>query len=481
MAGGPPASLDARLGFCAASTTIDLTKAHQKDLDLPMFTDLLACPRCDAPLTNFRCSACRVDFPVIDDIPWLVADPQATRTEWRNRWHMALASLEAEEAQARHALSGVTAGRAAALRLTTFAEGCAAERQSLSTLLNALQIGTPAPLSTYLALKVRLPTRMGLRSYDANVHRDWAWGDAENTGSLRAVQQMLAEHTPQRVLILGAGAGRLAYDLHRLFPSALTVALDLNPLLTTVTRKLANGESVNLTEFPLAPRSAATVAVSRTLTAPGAASANFEVVLADAGRPPFQAGAFDVVITPWLLDVIDVPTDAMLGRVNHLLEDDGLWINHGSVAFRPRDPAACASLEELEELAVEQGFGAITSRTDRLPYMACPDSRHGRMEEIVTLRAYKQRAVDLPDRHQNLPDWIAKGREPVPLLPAFQNQAFSTRIHAFIMSMIDGKRTLKDMAALMEQQRLMPSTDAEVAIQGFLIKMYEEASSGQGL
>ena len=51
----------------------------------------------------------------------------------------------------------------------------------------------------------------------------------------------------------------------------------------------------------------------------------------------------------------------------------------------------------------------------------------------------------------------------------------TTRIHAFIMTLIDGKRSLKDMAQELEQQQLMPREDAETAIRGFLIKMFEEA------
>ena len=84
-----------------------------------------------------------------------------------------------------------------------------------------------------------------------------------------------------------------------------------------------------------------------------------------------------------------------------------------------------------------------------------------------------------PSRHQALPEWIVAGREPVPALPAFQSQAMSTRIHAFIMSLIDGKRSLKDMAKVMEEQQLMPAKEAEAAIRGFLIKMFEEASSSR--
>jgi hypothetical protein len=100
---------------------------------------------------------------------------------------------------------------------------------------------------------------------------------------------------------------------------------------------------------------------------------------------------------------------------------------------------------------------------------------------VVTLTARKVRTVDAPGRQQALPDWIARGREPVPLLPSFQSQAMATRVHAFIMSLIDGKRSLKDMAAVMEAQQLMPREEAETAIRGFLIKMYDEARLGRGL
>ena len=84
----------------------------------------------------------------------------------------------------------------------------------------------------------------------------------------------------------------------------------------------------------------------------------------------------------------------------------------------------------------------------------------------------------VPPRHAALPDWILRSNQPVPLLDSFQSQATSTRIYAFIMSMIDGKRTIADMAQLMEEQRLMPKADADEAIRGFLIKMYDESRIG---
>src|SRR5690606_40119015 len=66
-------------------------------------------------------------------------------------------------------------------------------------------------------------------------------------------------------------------------------------------------------------------------------------------------------------------------------------------------------------------------------------------------RADKARRVKPPVRHEALPDWIVRGNEPVPLTAAFRAQIMTTRIHAFIMSLIDGKRSLKDIAKRSEE------------------------------
>jgi len=440
----------------------------------------LACPRCGTALTGLRCGACQVTFPVHDGVPWLVADPDATRLEWRNRWQMALADLERAQRAVRLALEKNPRPPTRA-RLDSLAAGYAARHRSLKLLLGDLGLAGPADLETYLALKTRLPSRMSLTGYEANVFRDWCWGEQENETSLEAVRKALGERLPGTVLVLGAGAGRLAYDVHRAVSPALTVALELNPWLTTITKRMARGETLTLTELPLAPRAGERSALTRTLRAPAAASDGFEVVLADAIRPPFLPGTFDLVLTPWLLDVIDTPAATMLALVNGVLTENGRWIYHGSLAFNRPDVSENLNLDELTALALETGFEGLEAAEETTAYLDCPDSRHGRRETVITLAGNKRSNVPPPSRQQTLPDWIARGRGPVPLLPAFQSQAMATRIHAFIMSLIDGQRSLKDMAAVMEAQRLMPQDEAETAIRGFLIKMLNEASTGQGL
>jgi hypothetical protein len=106
--------------------------------------------------------------------------------------------------------------------------------------------------------------------------------------------------------------------------------------------------------------------------------------------------------------------------------------------------------------------------------MQSPASRHGRIEQVVTFSTIKQKNTSRPKRYESLPDWIAKATVPVPNLPSFQSQTMATRIHAYMMGLIDGKRSIKDMAIVLEQQRLMPRDEGEFALQSFLTKMYED-------
>jgi hypothetical protein len=129
---------------------------------------------------------------------------------------------------------------------------------------------------------------------------------------------------------------------------------------------------------------------------------------------------------------------------------------------------------------MDNGFSEPTVREDEMPYMCSPASRHGRREWVVTIGATKDRAVPKPARHRSLPDWLVAGTQPVPLLPAFQLQAMTTRIYGFIMGLIDGRRSVADMAKLLADQRLMTREEADPAVRTFLTKMYEDSQRPPG-
>ena len=443
--------------------------------------ELLACPRCDkTPLIEndgvYRCEACKIDFPSIDGIPWMFAEPQATLGEWRGRLQFSLQQLSQESARLEAELGNKDLRPLTKRRIERYKKATDSHRRSLAKILQPVDVQSlHGDYEGYLALRTRLPADQGLNTYYANVHRDWAWGGEENKASIKQVRAVLHENAELgNVLVLGAGAGRLAYDLHQCTSADLTVALDFNPLLAGIAARVSRGETIELWEFPIAPRTAKDHAVLRKFDAE-AARPGLEFVLGDALRAPFRKAAFDTVITPWLVDILPLDFGELAARVNGLLAKGGSWVNFGSLAFDAQEESRHYTLEECVALLERKGFGDPQHRADRIPYMCSPASRHGRMEEVVSFRVTKAKNIKPASRYQSLPEWLVTGKEAVPALPAFQLQAASNRIFAFVMGLIDGKRSIDDMAQLLESQRLMQQQEADGVIRDFLTRMYEDS------
>ena len=389
-----------------------------------MLDELLACPRCDkTPLAaedgSYHCDACKIGFPAIGGIPWMFADPDATLGEWRGRLHFALQQLSHDAAGIERELQDKDLRPLTRRRLERHQKALESHRRSLQRLLEPIDVQSPqGSRDTYLALRTRLPSDQGLNTYYANAHRDWSWGDEENEASLNQVRSVLNDSAELgKVLVLGAGAGRLAYDLHRQFDCTAMVMMDFNPLLILIAKAVTGGDKLRLHEFPIAPRSLEDDAILRTLEAPEVAGEGFHLVLGDALRPPFAPGSFDTVLTPWLIDIVTEDLTVFAGRVNRLLAKDGRWINFGSLAFSGPAHARRYSPEETRAVVAEAGFSDPYVSEATIPYMCSPASRHGRRERVLTFAAYKQRDGAPPRRHLALPDWIVTGKEPVPLTP----------------------------------------------------------------
>ena len=448
---------------------------------------LLACPRCDkTPLEDsgdgFHCKACDVDFPSIDGIPWMFSEPQSALGEWRNRLQFALQKLGHEIASLEGELKNKDLSQLARRRVERYKKCVESHRRKLQKLLRPVDVQSlQGNYESYLALRTRLPVDQGLNTYYANVHRDWCWGDEENEASLNQVRAVLHDHAELgSVLVLGAGAGRLAYDIHTNMQCASTIALDFNPLLLLVARAVTQGKQLNMYEFPIAPLALEDDAILRQLAAPSAADENFHLVLGDALRPPFPEKTFDTIVTPWLIDIISEDLPVFAARINRLLKKQGRWVNFGSLAFSSQRKARCYSPEEVKAIVAENGFSDPYVSQATIPYMCSPASRHGRQERVLSFAAYKERNAKKPERYKSLPDWLVKGDDPVPATPSFRQQAMTTQIYSFIMSLIDGKRSIKEMAAVLEKQHLMSKEEAEPAIRTFLTKMYDDSQKQSG-
>jgi uncharacterized protein YbaR (Trm112 family) len=437
------------------------------------------CPRCAGALravAGFACNSCGANYPVVDGVPWLVPEPGLALADWRNRLRTLLAGLEQQASRYRAALGMDVTRTSTRNRLKLLAAACTDHARRLRALLAPLdEAGAAAAPETYAALGPALSPGQGLTSYYANVHRDWAWGESENASALAAVTAALAGQSPGRTLVLGAGAGRLAFDLHAGLASVVTVAADINPLFAAVARRMYSGEQLELYEFPIAPRDLSTHAVLRKLAAPTPARPGLDFVLADAMQAPFAPGSFHTVVTPWLVDVIDADLADLAAAINGWLAPEGRWVSTGTLFFQQRDAAQCYAAEEVREVVADAGFAGVRWREERVPYLHSPASRHARMEDCVTFVATRSRPAPWR-RRPRVPEWQVSSDVPVPLLPAVASRLLSMRVYAFVASLVDGQRSLRDIAAVLVQERLLADDEALGAVREFLRRLHEEAT-----
>lgn len=341
-------------------------------------------------------------------------------------------------------------------------ELCIQQFESLLAPLEWRQIPEPAG-AAYFA---ESPQPSRLAAAYGNLFRDWVWGETENQEACERIAGVAGTAAWSRLLVLGSGGSRLAYDLHRTKKAQKTVACDYNPLLLLTAERVISGKSVSLTEFPLMPKSAAHGALQQTLKAPEAASPGFEFCLADASRPAFQPGSFDTVVTPWLIDVIETSLPDFLAVINQILPTGGSWINFGPLGFNDPALAAHYSLEEVRYLAGKSGFKIVSESYEMIPYMHNPSGNSHRLERVLTLRAEKVKDVEVPATIHNRkqPQWLIDKDLPVDFPAAEMGLAQAHLLNAEILALVQNGASFNDITgALAPKYGLSPEQASYLA------------------
>ena len=244
-------------------------------------SSVLACPRCRrGPVTleraGWMCGACSSGFPVIGEIPWLFPEPRQALTEWRGRLSLLTQHLASEATAMRASCRRRDLPRRTRRRLEHVGDGATRTRSS-GCARCWRRSGSNRPgiaEATHQGLGTRLPTEQGLTNYYVNLHRDWAWGDEENAGGTRrscvrcsAAGSRPGSHAGARRRRRAAGLRpawrrRCAADGRHGFQSAAACSRHARCL---------RDATVELYEFPIAPRRIEDHAVLRRLSAPAPA------------------------------------------------------------------------------------------------------------------------------------------------------------------------------------------------------------------
>jgi uncharacterized protein YbaR (Trm112 family)/SAM-dependent methyltransferase len=436
--------------------------------------EILACPRCAGKLINAElelvCSGCEQCYPMIGTLPCLVPEPSYWKSLWLSRLEDYREVTDArirfmeKEAELHDVLPRTRA------RLRRMIEAKSTERDSIRQLFAGLEVDpsrrpSPAVPSRPETLGGRLAV---LECYE-HVFRDWVWGEPESSRVAALVTQLVGRKL-QSLAVYGAGAGRLALDVHRSLSPEYTLALDLNPLPFLIAERLLRGESLELDEFPVSPTTDTFMTVRQRLCAPTPANDRLRFAFADALQPPLAPGTVDAVLTPWFIDAIPIDLRETLASINRVLRPGGLWIQIGPLNF---DTVLSRTylIEEVLELTERAQFRVLSHFKERTPYFDSPFSGSWREETLYCVAAEKQGNAATFERRATIAPWVANPSLPIPVSAEHISIARTTAFTTMVMSLIEGTQSISDIAAALASRLRMDEDDLREQLRAFFGKL----------
>ncbi len=416
------------------------------------------------------CQKSGAKFPLIAGVPCLLPDADRALIEWRMRAQGLIQHYEKAIADLKEELRAPSLRTSTRSRLEKTRAMTIAHVEFLRATFEPLKLNQKGAQPSAEALGYKLPPSQAIQGYFPNLIRDWASESGENEAGFLLLKEAWGESYAERTLVLGAGACRLAFDLHSSGLSKQTVCADLNPLLFLVARRILAGETLKLVHFPTAPKNnEAASGVLRVAKAPKATrTEGFSQVFADVYYLPFADESVDTVVTPWLIDILPQRFEYLVQEINRVLKPGGTWINSGSLNFTLRRWSDSVSPEEAIEIASENGFKQEMFFQRAVPYLHTAEDAHQRTETVTTFRLKKTHKAPLSQQAPLSPEWLADISVAIPKEMTDQNEVAFFDSQAFLIAHIDGKRSAKDLALLLSQRYGLAADESLDAVVSFL-------------
>jgi hypothetical protein len=435
--------------------------------------DPLVCPRCHGALERRNggssCSACAIDYPTIGTLRCLVEDPPLFRGVWKSHLDGYLAStaerlsalqsaavlphlLERTRRRIRHAHDAVVADCTSLIDL--FRDFVPKAQGSVPSVLPPPDPRTPDT---------------SIIKFSEHLFRDWVWGQRESESALDIVRR-LAQEPLGNAAVYGVGTGRLAFDIRRELDSESVLGFDVNPLPLLVTARLFAGEEVELHEYPLAPNSAEDSAYRHRFERPFDMPDKVELVFADALRPPLRPGSLDAIVTPWFIDSVAADVRETAASINRALRPGGAWLNFGPLRFEGA-AARLYVIDEVHEVVAASGFEIRSQFSENVPYFHSPHSGTHRSDRIFAFNARKVAESEPLPAPPLFAPWLSDTTLPIPVSQAFAGLQNHSVLTVGILTMIDGRRSLRDIAGELSGQWGVPPQVLEDQLRPFIARL----------
>jgi len=420
------------------------------------FIESLRCPNCGGnaqqgfQFDNLQCTQCGTNHFSLGNVPCLFPAGIHQKLIWQHQTatmhYMAQQGLAAlHESLSRYDLTSSTRRR-----LTDIQTAC---QLNVDTILSLLQKYGIDPIPNE---QLGQMNPGDLNEYFDLLLRDWAWdttsdANPENSSAiertLAAIQKLPSK--PTRILVLGAGAGRLSWDLHVHLKPEYTVALDSNPVLLAAADELVNQrQPIAIGEFKNFPQIGFQPAQSWLLQPPVDSDSLREtwfLLGANVWQLPFLRESFDLVVTPWFIDVNGGDVRDLIGVINEKLVPGGHWLNSGPLLFTRHLPVQLKySDTEIKEFMSLAGFTLITETVANTDYLLSPLEARFRQEQVWTFIAGKNKShAPAPVIDEEIEAWLIMHHLAVPQRD-YPNQDAHPLIDA-ILSLVDGNRSINDI------------------------------------
>jgi hypothetical protein len=110
------------------------------------------------------------------------------------------------------------------------------------------------------------------------------------------------------------------------------------------------------------------------------------------------------------------------------------------------------SIEEVHELVEASGFELVQRFRRDVPYFDSPHSGSRRHDTVFAFAARRtERMRDLPVPAGPAP-WLGDTTLPIPLAPGFASERSRSVITVGVLSMVDGHRSIRDLAQMLAAQ-----------------------------
>ena len=332
----------------------------------------------------------------------------------------------------------------------------------------------------------------GFTQYFELLLRDWGWQastqasegelyreyEDENQYALGHLEAQLPEtFKAKKILVIGSGAGRLSWDLHQYLKPNLTVALDSNPLLAFVSHAMVKlGKEYTLQEARLYPHAGLPQAHSWMLKDQSDAQTELRdswvAMGADAWAAPFKDESFDLIVTPWFMDINGQDSKKTIAVVDRLIEPGGYCLNYGPFLYPEELPEDQKyTPDEIREFLQLCNFSLESESFHRIPYTYSPLNERGRIEEVWAFLAkmsdqktHLDNAGETSEpvyKHQP-PPWLILPHLPIPQLtqPGLIPEDLKN-----ISQLIDGNTSINALAEMLNGKMPEGTTGEEFVYQ----------------